>query len=353
MRDLVKNREQTIFTGKVDRISNSGNGVIEIEKGHIIVGPLPTEAVGEEIKGVLTNSPFSGAPTAYCVNEKHITNEYLKWVIKKFEPVLREEYEYNGAITTKIKRISNSGNALAYNPAGFQEFLIVSPPEELVPGDVVEVKPENNQKKQHRGENRANFVGYVDESEDNKSMYEKTVDEWAKKAKDVLNLDEMRESKPDVIIYSEGDYERVTKSNESTKQPSTEEPNSADSSDQSPTEDIDLLRKQAEKNSVDNVTESASKTQSTKQYHRSQAVRDYVMARADGVCEGCETSAPFTSKTGDPYLHAHHVYELSDGGSDTPDTVIALCPNCHYRVHHGEDGNEYNKELEQKLSEIE
>jgi len=77
------------------------------------------------------------------------------------------------------------------------------------------------------------------------------------------------------------------------------------------------------------------------------------MARADGVCEGCGEEAPFTSKTGDPYLHAHHIYELSDGGSDAPDTVIALCPNCHYRVHHGMNGDEYNKELRQKLDEIE
>ncbi len=49
----------------------------------------------------------------------------------------------------------------------------------------------------------------------------------------------------------------------------------------------------------------------------------------------------------------HHINELNDGGSDTPDTVIVLRPNCHFRVHHGEDGEEYNQKLKQKLEEIE
>jgi predicted HNH restriction endonuclease len=30
--------------------------------------------------------------------------------------------------------------------------------------------------------------------------------------------------------------------------------------------------------------------------------------------------------------------------------VIALCPNCHYRVHHGEDGDAYNQELIEVLA---
>jgi len=114
------------------------------------------------------------------------------------------------------------------------------------------------------------------------------------------------------------------------------------------------LREQANEAAVEEVPESATTSSQTKQqYSRASEVRDYVMARADGECEGCEEPAPFTSKTGEPYLHAHHVHELSNGGSDTPDTVIALCPNCHYRVHHGEDGEEYNQELRETLNDIE
>ena len=119
-------------------------------------------------------------------------------------------------------------------------------------------------------------------------------------------------------------------------------------------ENLSELRTKAESEALEDVPESATTSVSTtQQYTRSSAIRDYVMARAGGYCEGCEQPAPFTSKTGQPYLHAHHVHELSEGGSDTPDTVIALCPNCHYRVHHGEDGDEYNRTLINKLKNIE
>lgn len=114
------------------------------------------------------------------------------------------------------------------------------------------------------------------------------------------------------------------------------------------------LRENAEEDAVESIPESASTTtQVTLEYSRSDKVKKYVKARADGYCEGCGEPAPFTSATGEQYLHAHHVHELSKGGSDTPETVIALCPNCHYRVHHGEDGEEYNEELKRKLAEIE
>jgi len=114
----------------------------------------------------------------------------------------------------------------------------------------------------------------------------------------------------------------------------------------SSTADLDTLRQKAHESAVKNVPNEATTTsQEVPQYNRSSDVKAYVKARADGVCEGCGEPAPFTSKTGDPDLHAHHIYELSEGGSDTPDTVVALCPNCHYRVHHGKDGDEYNQEL--------
>lgn len=117
---------------------------------------------------------------------------------------------------------------------------------------------------------------------------------------------------------------------------------------------LDDFRKAAEQNSVETVPKEVNTTtQQTYEYSRSEKVKQYVKARANGHCEGCGDSAPFTSKTGEPYLHAHHVHELSNGGSDTPENVIALCPNCHYRVHHGEDGESYNEELTSKLKKLE
>lgn len=86
---------------------------------------------------------------------------------------------------------------------------------------------------------------------------------------------------------------------------------------------------------------------------RSQAIRAYVMTRASGVCEGCEKEAPFVTTQGRPFLEAHHVSRVSDGGPDHPRWVIALCPNCHRRVHYGQNGEEYNARLTKSLGEME
>ncbi|MHC2797163.1 5-methylcytosine-specific restriction protein A [Mesorhizobium jarvisii] len=86
---------------------------------------------------------------------------------------------------------------------------------------------------------------------------------------------------------------------------------------------------------------------------RSRRVRDYVVARGDGHCEGCNAQAPFRRPNGTPYLEPHHIRRLSDGGPDDPRYVIALCPNCHRRVHSGADGRQYNAELLDMMERIE
>ena len=76
-------------------------------------------------------------------------------------------------------------------------------------------------------------------------------------------------------------------------------------------------------------------------YQRSNDVRIYVLARAKGKCEGCGVVAPFLRSDSSPYLEPHHLRRLSDGGPDHPAHVIALCPNCHRRVHFGADWKSY------------
>jgi len=89
-------------------------------------------------------------------------------------------------------------------------------------------------------------------------------------------------------------------------------------------------------------------------YHRrSAAVRAYVLARADGTCESCNSPAPFGRKDGTPYLEPHHTRKLSDGGPDHPRWVGAVCPNCHREIHHGADGEEKNRRLQQDLAVLE
>ena len=86
---------------------------------------------------------------------------------------------------------------------------------------------------------------------------------------------------------------------------------------------------------------------------RSRAVRQYVLGRAAGKCEGCGSSAPFTTKEGQPYLEPHHIRRLTDGGPDDPRWVVGVCPNCHRRAHYSHDAGEYNKKLAEVVFKLE
>jgi 5-methylcytosine-specific restriction protein A len=71
-------------------------------------------------------------------------------------------------------------------------------------------------------------------------------------------------------------------------------------------------------------------------YVRNPDVVVEVLYRAGGACEGCKQSAPFSrNKDGSPYLEVHHRVHLSEGGDDTVENALALCPNCHRQEHHG------------------
>ncbi len=88
-------------------------------------------------------------------------------------------------------------------------------------------------------------------------------------------------------------------------------------------------------------------------YKRAAAVKVYVLARANGICESCAQAAPFLRSSGTPYLEPHHTLRLSDGGPDHPRWVGAICPTCHRHIHHGQGGAELNEKLKSKLGEIE
>lgn len=61
-----------------------------------------------------------------------------------------------------------------------------------------------------------------------------------------------------------------------------------------------------------------------------------VLKRAHGVCERCGKNAPFIRRSdGTPFLEVHHRTPLANGGEDTVENALALCPNCHREVHHG------------------
>ena len=74
----------------------------------------------------------------------------------------------------------------------------------------------------------------------------------------------------------------------------------------------------------------------TKIFKRNPDVVVEVLKRANGVCEHCDSISPFfRSKDNTPYLEVHHKVQLSNGGEDTVENAIALCPNCHREAHFG------------------
>ena len=71
------------------------------------------------------------------------------------------------------------------------------------------------------------------------------------------------------------------------------------------------------------------------QYVRDPKVVAYVLRQSGGMCADCGQEGPFISRsTGSPYLEVHHKQMLKDGGPDTVENAIALCPNCHRKRHH-------------------
>jgi len=92
---------------------------------------------------------------------------------------------------------------------------------------------------------------------------------------------------------------------------------------------LDELKSRASKSTA----KPGSRISTTTTYQRDPNVVNYTLKRANGICELCEQPAPFKKKNGDPYLEVHHVVQLANSGDDTIENAVALCPNCHRKMH--------------------
>ncbi|WP_226897248.1 HNH endonuclease [Priestia megaterium] len=70
-----------------------------------------------------------------------------------------------------------------------------------------------------------------------------------------------------------------------------------------------------------------------KSYLRNKYVKQFAREVSMGNCQLCESRAPFEDSFGTPFLEVHHIEWLSRGGKDDIENVIALCPNCHRKMH--------------------
>lgn len=88
---------------------------------------------------------------------------------------------------------------------------------------------------------------------------------------------------------------------------------------------------------VDTSKKKASVTQKHETTHyvysRNPEISTYAKRRAAGFCDLCGNAASFNDRNGHPYMESHHIEWLSNGGADIIDNVVALCPNCHRKMH--------------------
>ena len=78
-------------------------------------------------------------------------------------------------------------------------------------------------------------------------------------------------------------------------------------------------------------------------YARSPHVAELAKRRARGKCELCKQPAPFNNTSNKPYLESHHIVWLARGGADRPENTVALCPNCHRKMHVVNDAKDIRK----------
>lgn len=73
--------------------------------------------------------------------------------------------------------------------------------------------------------------------------------------------------------------------------------------------------------------------QQSTSYERNVWVSELAKRLAKGQCQLCLQPAPFKNAKGEPYLETHHIVWLSKGGDDTAENTVAICPNCHKKMH--------------------
>lgn len=81
----------------------------------------------------------------------------------------------------------------------------------------------------------------------------------------------------------------------------------------------------------------------SKTYVRDASIAENSKRRAKGICQLCREPAPFNDKDGEPYLESHHIIWLANGGADSVENTVALCPNCHRKMHVVNDPSDVKK----------
>ncbi|HEY8893144.1 MAG TPA: HNH endonuclease [Clostridium sp.] len=160
-----------------------------------------------------------------------------------------------------------------------------------------------------------------------------------------LNLDEMRANKElegcKVVGFHRGTIFKIEKEHFYIIKKMLEEINiqlnSISEFDKAVNESLRLSveerrkRLESKKNSISEKINTVSSG-----YRRNPDVVAEALERAQGRCGKCRKEGPFKRVSdGTIYLEVHHIIRLADGGEDTVENAIAVCPNCHRELHFG------------------
>ncbi|WP_319000820.1 HNH endonuclease signature motif containing protein [Burkholderia sp. AU30280] len=55
---------------------------------------------------------------------------------------------------------------------------------------------------------------------------------------------------------------------------------------------------------------------------------------------------------GRPYLEVHHVRKLAEKGADSIENAVAACPNCHHKLHYGQNSKSLIETLYEKIPRL-
>ncbi|MBR2524767.1 MAG: HNH endonuclease [Clostridiales bacterium] len=132
-----------------------------------------------------------------------------------------------------------------------------------------------------------------------------------------------------IMNHSDEDLTHSIDSNDTAEQIIIPE-NEDEQAEQAVTLPVEQLRIIAESREETNPTRREVTTQ---QYKRDPYIAELAKQNANGICQLCGMDAPFITAQGKPYLETHHIKWLSEGGSDTIENTVAVCPNCHRKLH--------------------
>lgn len=301
------------YTVEIDRISNSGNGIVYVEGYELSIGKTDPKKVGSKIKVKIKN--------------------------KKEAEVKSKKEEVRETHIVEVDRISNSGNGVIYIDGN--QMVIRSIEKSLV-GSKVKVAVEDFQSAVVIDTTVSGGADNTEECE-NRSHEKYTEKSSAQSTEQAQELTESVENGESVNSRSNNNQP------ESDQRLGPVSGGATETVSHDTDKSVSELRERAKEAARENpIREQGTSTSS--RYYRSNDIREFARTRADGICECCQEPAPFDDKDGQPYLEVHHTEELSEGGSDSIDNVAAICPTCHTRIHYGEDGNRLNNKLEQDLN---